>query len=156
MVVGHESQPSGTVAGFLTLCPIIPTIICNMHLQSNSLIYFPLCFIRIYIYSMSMTSCKTCPPILHSIVHCITAELIIVAIAELHVLRPESGRSLPVDHNSLWSLAAMLIPCTTFKRIPFALQFVRPGIITTPHNSLNSPSLRGQSYPWPFSAPSKG
>lgn len=43
----------------------------------------------------------------------------------------------PSGSHSLWSplhVAATIIPCTTFKHIPFALQFVQPGIITTPLN----------------------
>lgn len=45
----------------------------------------------------------------------------------------------PSGSHSLWSplhVAATIIPCATFKRIPFALQFVQPGIITTPLNPL--------------------
>lgn len=45
----------------------------------------------------------------------------------------------PSGSQSLWSplhVAATIIPCTTFKHIPFALQFVQPGIIITPLNPL--------------------
>lgn len=47
----------------------------------------------------------------------------------------------PSGSRSLWSplhVAATIIPCATLKHIPFALQFVQPGIITNP---LNPPSL---------------
>lgn len=45
----------------------------------------------------------------------------------------------PSGSFSLWSplhVAATIIPCATFKHVPFALQFVQPGIIITLLNPL--------------------
>lgn len=94
---------------------------------------------NIGVYSMSLTLCKTRRPIFHSILLCITAELITVAIAELRVFLSREWQITPSGSHSLWSplhVAATIIPCTTFKHIPFALQFVQPGIIITPLNPL--------------------
>lgn len=70
----------------------------------------------------------------------------------------------PSGSDSLWSplhVAATIIPCATFKHIPFALQFVQPGIITTPlcpPPALPNPVLlhpSGSVLPLAFSAPSR-
>lgn len=67
----------------------------------------------------------------------------------------------PSGSHSLWSplyVAATIIPCTTFKHIPFALQFVQPGIITTALNPLFPPILlhpSGSALSLAFSTPSR-
>lgn len=68
----------------------------------------------------------------------------------------------PSGSQSLWSrlhVAATIIPCTTFQHIPFASQFVQPGIIATPLNPLlQAPILlhpSGSIHAWPF-LPSPG
>lgn len=48
--------------------------------------------------------------------------------------RPESGSQLPAGCHSCSDLAiraAAIIPSAAFKHIPFALQFVQPGIVTS-------------------------
>lgn len=67
----------------------------------------------------------------------------------------------PSGSHSLWSplyVAATIIPCTTFKHIPFALQFVQPGIITTALNPLFPPiplHPSGSVLSLAFSTPSR-
>lgn len=84
--------------------------------------------------------------------------------------RPESGSWLPADRHSRSDLAvraAAIIPSAAFKHIPFALQFVQPGIVAspaTPHHSPftprphavnrppSPPALPGL-HPWPLLPP---
>lgn len=67
----------------------------------------------------------------------------------------------PSGSHSLWSplyVAATIIPCTTFKHILFALQFVQPGIITAALNPLFPPILlhsSGSVLSLAFSTPSR-
>lgn len=81
-------------------------------------------------------------PFVHPVIFFVTAELIRVVLAELYVFSPMSGTSVPVD-PPLWSLhvTTTIFPCATLKKVPFALQFVQPGITTTPLN----PSLKHSS-----------
>lgn len=56
--------------------------------------------------------------------------------------RPESGSWLPADRHSRSDLAvraAAIIPSAAFKHIPFALQFVQPGIVASPATPHHSP-----------------
>lgn len=103
-------------------------------------------------------------PILHSIWLCIAAELIRVAIAELHVFPSREWHFAPSGSRSRSDLpfrvAATIIPWATFKHIPFALQFVQPGIVTTAVNPLRSSTPHwsipeGRSPSLAFSAPSR-
>lgn len=103
-----EQRHSIRLSGSMLYLHYIPTITCNLHLQSYTLIY--VLFFHILEYWSILWHCvRHVCPILHSILLCITAELITVAIAELHVFCPKRDRSLPVD-PTLSDLFSMLLP----------------------------------------------
>lgn len=97
------------------------------------------CFIRMLENAPCVWHCvRHACPILHFILLFTTAELT-VAIARASCFLSREWQITPSGSPSLWSplhVAATIIPCTTFKHIPFALQFVQPGIITTRLNPL--------------------
>lgn len=58
--------------------------------------------------------------------------------------RPESGSWLPADRHLRSDLAVRvtaIIPSAAFKHIPFALQFVQPGIVASPATPSPTPPL---------------
>lgn len=128
--VGSGESTRWSSGSFLALCSIVIPLAYNpIHSWNSSSFVF-----HQNIWAITLTLRKTFP-ISRSILLCITAELVSVATVELSCFLSREWQIAPSGSLSLWSplrVAATVIPCTTFKHIPFALQFVQPGIITTP------------------------
>lgn len=127
-------------SGFLALCStFIYTITCiynptHSYILSSSVFHL----IRILEYTPCIWHCRRhVYPIVHSIFLLYYSWTHHSSHSRASCFLSREWQITPSGSHSLWSplhVAATIIPCTTFKHIPFALQFVQPGIITTPLN----------------------
>lgn len=146
-VFGGEEQTSLQCVGVSRVSPVEhwhSTIIPIYNPTHSFISSQSVCHQNIGVYSMSVTLCKTCLSYFtfYFTLYCSWTHHSSHSRASCFLSR--EWHIAPSGSPSLWSplrVAATIIPCTTFKHIPFALQFVQPGIITTPLNPHIAASL---------------